>query len=172
MSKTRTSTDKPDGWWYPYIFVGMFAVVVTANLIMMYFATSTFTGLETKSAYERGVGYNQLIAQQEAQDSLGWTVALQAEGRSTGEPGAVERPTTLILSMVDADGNPLDGAHVEASVRRPTVAGYDYDVRLLPVGAGKYGTDIILPMAGQWDVQVYARRGDDTYRLRDRVILR
>ncbi len=183
MTKTPTATSptattqRPDGWWYPYIFVGGFAVVVTANLIMMYFATSTFTGLETKGAYERGIGYNQLIAQQEAQDRLGWTVAFKADSVLSGQPGsdqpgAAERPTTLTLTLTDAQGMPLDGMDVEAAVRRPTVAGYDYDLRLLPVGPGAYKAEIALPMAGQWDVQLFAKRGDDTYRLRERVFVR
>lgn len=173
MTKTPTATtQRPDGWWYPYIFVGGFAVVVTANLIMMYFATSTFTGLETKSAYERGIGYNQLIAQQEAQDRLGWTAAFTADSVLSDQPGAAERPTTMTLTLTDAQGMPLDGMDVEAAVRRPTVAGYDYDLRLLPVGPGAYKAEIALPMAGQWDVQLFAKRGDDTYRLRERVFVR
>ncbi|MFA7429262.1 MAG: FixH family protein [Rhodospirillaceae bacterium] len=171
MTKMQTTTKRPDGWWYPYIFVGGFAVVVTANLIMMYFATSTFTGLETKGAYERGLGYNQVIAQQEAQDKLGWTVAFSADGRLSDTPGAAERPTVLSLRMTDAQGQPLDGVQVEASVRRPTVAGYDFDLRLMPVGPGEYKATLDLPMAGQWDVQVYAKRGDDAYRLRERVVV-
>lgn len=172
MTKARTATARKDGWWYPYIFVAGFAVVVTANLIMMYFATSTFTGLETKSAYERGNSYNALIAEQEAQDRLGWTVELTADGRLSDQPGAPERPTVFALRMVDAQGAPIDGATVEAEIRRPTVAGHDTALRLMPVGPGTYRAETALPMAGQWDVQLLAKRGDDTYRLRQRVVVR
>lgn len=84
MSKAQTASGRKDGWWYPYIFVAGFAVVVTANLIMMYFATSSFTGLETKSAYERGNAYNAQIAAQEAQDRLGWTVDFATESAQIG----------------------------------------------------------------------------------------
>lgn len=172
MSKVQTAGARKDGWWYPYIFVAGFAVVVTANLIMMFFATTSFTGLETKSAYERGNAYNAVIAAQEAQDRLGWTVDLTTEASLRAEPGAPGRAAAFTLRMTDAQGAPLDGATVVAEIIRPTTAGYDHELKLLPVGPGTYRGDIDLPLVGQWDVQVHATRGEDSYRLRKRVIVR
>lgn len=172
MSKARTATARKDGWWYPYIFVAGFAVVVTANLIMMFFATSSFTGLETKSAYERGNAYNAEIAAQAAQERLGWSVDLATESGLPAEPGAEGRATSFSLRMVDAQGAPLDGVTVIAEIIRPTTAGYDRQLRLLPVGPGTYRGDLHLPLVGQWDVQVHATRGEDAYKLRKRVVVR
>ncbi|MGE5500712.1 MAG: FixH family protein, partial [Ignavibacteriales bacterium] len=44
------AAERRPGWWYPYIFVAAFVVVVGVNAAMAYFASSTFTGLETDNA--------------------------------------------------------------------------------------------------------------------------
>lgn len=182
MGKSENSAarpqGRPDGWWYPFIFVGGFAVVVTVNVIMMYFATTTFSGLAVNNAYERGVAYNSVIAQERAQEALGWTPDFQvtprdAAGGGTGTgAGTDTRPVSLSLTMIDPQGHPVDGLRVELMLMRPAQPGHDREVRLLPVGPGTYRADVELPMAGQWDAQIFTRRGDDTFRLRERMFVR
>lgn len=163
---------KQQGWWYPYIFVGGFGVVLAVNLILLFFATSTFNGLETANAYEKGLAYNEEIAAAEAQAALGWTGILEAEGRLPDTPGLEERPTKVRFTVSGPEGRPVDGLGVSAVIRRPTVAGFDQTVTLSPVGPGTYGADVVLPMAGQWEVRLKATRGDDIYRLRERIFVR
>lgn len=168
---------RPDGWWYPYIFVGGFAVVVTVNMIMMYFATSTFTGLVVGNAYDRGLAYNTLIEQERAQDALGWAPAFSTEPLTAAEVAVLgfedgTHPLRLQLVMTGPGGEMVDGLRVEAMLVRPTQAGHDHEVLLRPVGAGVYRAEVALPLAGQWDVQIFTVRGDDTYRLRERIFVR
>lgn len=158
----RQKPSRPDGWWYPYIFVGGFMVVVGVNAALAYFATSTFNGLETRNAYEKGRLYNQTLAAEEAQKALGWTFDLTATAVPDRTPGA-GYPTTLVLDAVGSDGAGLEGLSVAAEVRRPGQAGMDQDITFLRRDAGRYGTVVTLPKPGNWEVRLVARRGDDVY---------
>ncbi|WP_404381321.1 FixH family protein [Caenispirillum salinarum] len=169
MSMTG-NTPRPSGWWYPYIFVAAFMVVVGVNGALAYFATSTFNGLETRNAYEKGRLYNQTLAEAEAQKALGWTVGLQAEQMTKDRPG--DYPADLMISATGPDGEGLEGLEVFAEIRRPTQAGMDQEVRLTRRDTGRYGTKIVLPQPGQWEIRVLARKGDDTFRMYDRIFVK
>jgi len=162
---------RPSGWWYPYIFVGAFLVVLAVNVVLMFFATTTFNGLETRAAWEEGNTYNSQIAAEDAQKALGWQVAFASEPEAGAPTAAEAKPARLQLVVRDADGNPVDGLAVEAEVRRPTQAGYDRKVRLEPYGPGTYRQVVDLPLPGQWEVRLVASRGDDAYRLRERFLV-
>ncbi len=73
---------RPDGWWYPWIFVAGFLVVIAVNGTMLFFATSTFSGLSVERAFERGNAYNAEIAAERAQAARGFDfdVVLAARG--------------------------------------------------------------------------------------------
>lgn len=162
---------RADGWWYPYIFVAGFVVVIAVNGALAYFATSTFNGLETQNAYETGRLYNQTIAKEEAQKALGWTLTLASAPKPHDPPGA-GYPADLVITAVGPDGRPLDGLRVQAEVRRPAVAGLDREVDLGRRDIGVYGRTVVLPEPGQWEVRILATRGQDEYRLRDRIFVK
>jgi nitrogen fixation protein FixH len=148
---TSMAQNRKPGWWYPYIFVGAFVVVIGVNATLAYFATSTFTGLSTTDAYEKGRLYNQALAAAKAQAEMGWTVETTAQPRSGGKPGF-----TLDVSYRDRDGRPVEGLDVRVSVVRPTTVGYDHDVTAAPLGGGRYGGEYDLPLNGVWDLDMVA----------------
>lgn len=163
---------RPRGWWYPYIFVGGFGVVLAVNLTLLYFATSTFSGLQTEDPYEKGVAYNEALAAIDAQQQLGWEVALSVAPAADSPKGADEpRVANVVVSFHDREGRPLDDLDVRARLRRPTVAGFDRKVLLPRVGEARYGTTVELPLPGQWQVDVVALWGDVTYQSSERVFL-
>lgn len=158
------------GWWYPHLFVAGFAVVIAVNAALVYFATSTFAGLETDGAYEKGLRYNQALAGDHAQRELGWTAAAEIApaGTPTQDGG---RAATLTVSVRDRAGSALDGLDVRVALTRPTTAGYDQEVRLEGRGEGRYAATVVLPKPGQWDVQVVAAGPAGTFQLTKRVML-
>lgn len=170
-SDSRSARARPRGWWIPYIFVGGFVVVLIANGFMLYFATSTFSGLTTRHAYVEGLAYNDKVAAEQAQEALGWswdfTLAdLAPATRSTAPEG---RTATLRVVGQDADGRPLDGVALTALVRRPTEQGLDQSVEFRATGPGRYEASLTLPKPGQWDLLFTARRGEETFKLRRRL---
>ncbi|HSV28613.1 MAG TPA: FixH family protein [Candidatus Omnitrophota bacterium] len=154
------------GWWYPYIFVGAFLVVIGVNGALAYFATSTFTGLETEGAYEKGLAYNTNLAMAKAQAELGWTVD------TTVSPVAGEVPRAeIVITYKDRDGRPVDGLDVRAQLLRPTVKGHDHGVVLEPKGKGTYSLIHALPFKGVWDMDVAAIGKDVSYQHAKRFVI-
>ena len=75
--------------WIPWVFVGGMALVVLVNLVLVYAALSTFTGVTTGKSYDRGRSYNQVLAEAARQDALGWAAAYRgAAAAQTPRAGA------------------------------------------------------------------------------------
>lgn len=163
-------TARPRGWWYPYIFVGGFAVVVLVNAALFYFASSTFTGLSTEGAYAKGLAYNTALTAAEAQRNLGWqadAAVVPAQAAAAGVHAA-----DLTVAFRDRNGQPLAGLDVRAVLTRPTQAGHDVRIDLKALGDGHYGAPLALPMPGQWDLQVAAAdAGGASFQLSRRITL-
>lgn len=175
MADAQIRQKRPDGWWYPWIFVAGFAIVLVVNATMIFFATTTFNGLETADPYEKGVAYNKEIAAADAQAALGWSGEfIVADVRPAAEEG---RQATVRFRVLAKDGSPVDGLTVTAELRRPTKAGMDQKVDLLPAAPGEYSAVVTVPLAGLWDVRVVSSRGVGTpaeqmFRLSSRITLR
>ena len=161
MAQTRSK-----GWWYPFIFLGFFVIVVSVNATMAFFATSTFTGLSTQNAYEKGLAYNRNLAMAKAQAALGWSVDAAVTPAAGPKPAA-----NVTLTYRDRGGQPLTGLDVHALVSRPTVKGYDQEVALNDQGDGRYTATVTLPFTGQWDMDVLATGHGEAYQLQRRFIL-
>ena len=159
---------RPQGWWYPWIFVGVFVVVFAVNMTMMKFATSTFSGLAVEHAFEKGNAYNAEIAAERAQATLGWTAKLVVVDAEPEDEDA--RTVRWRFTLTDADDTPIDGLSIQAEVDRPTVTGHDIQMVLDPVGPGTYEAETLLPFKGQWDVRLIATHAEKPqYRLLQRV---
>lgn len=157
---------RADGWWYPWLFVGAFGIIITVNGIMAYIAVDSWTGLETKSPFQRSQTFNVDLAQKTAQAKLGWAALGSFEASPTAEQ---PRAGFMRLVMKDADGAGLSGLTIDAMAKRPTHEGYDQPLNFIERGAGLYVAPITFPLAGQWDFDVTASRGDDVYKMRQRL---
>jgi nitrogen fixation protein FixH len=89
---------------------------------------------------------------------------------SADAAGAVHRGE-LVITLLDNAGEPLRGLDVTAALVRPTSAGFDTKLALEPQGFGEYRAEAALPLAGQWDVRVSARHGDDSFYATRRIIV-
>lgn len=157
------------GWWYPWIFVGAMAVVVVVNGILAWLAVDTWSGIETEDHYRKGLAYDDNLAAAKAQDRLGWSVdlALMPKAGGIGDARALE----LAVTFTGADGRPVDGLDVAVEFFRPTHEGFDVTARLGGRGGGTYAAPVTLPLAGQWQARVLARRGDDTFQNVRRIVV-
>jgi nitrogen fixation protein FixH len=150
--------------WGPWVFFAMFAVVFAANGIMVVFAFGSWTGLETRGAYEKGVTYNETLAAARAQAALGWRVEITLEPTGTGL-------VRLEAAFRDRDGRPPRLTAVTARLIRPTHSGHDLVLALAAQGMGRYGTETTLPLPGQWDVRVHAEHAGGSYQATRRVVV-
>ena len=159
-----TTAQRRPGWWYPYIFVGGFMLVLMVNFTMAYFATSTFSGLATDHAYEKGLAFNQTIEAGRKQEAMGWKVDAQVEPEAN-------HGAHVTITYRTPDGKPVDGMVVKARFVRPTAKGHDREVALAQVGPGAYATLQELPLAGVWDLSVAAAGTDVNYLINRRIIV-
>ncbi len=157
MAKTK---QRPDGWWYPYIFVGGMLLVIVVNAGLIFTALDSFSGPETEDHYRKGVAYNDNIAAARAQQGRGWmlTHVLDKGG--------------LAVTFKDAEGHPVTGLEVKAQLVRPTHQGHDLEVPLTAEGGGTYrAPGLKPPLPGQWDLRVRAWRGSEHFQETRRVVV-
>ena len=164
---------RADGWWYPWIFVAGMLVVVAVNVVLVTYAIGTFPGLETEDAYRKGLAHNETLAAAQAQDARGWRVDVRYAPRAqpTTEAARAVLEGELVITLLDKAGEPLRDLQVTAAVVRPTRAGFDTRVEMEPRGFGEYRAEVNLPLAGQWDVRISARRGDESFQATRRIIV-
>jgi len=146
----------------PWLFAGFFGVVILANAIMVYFALSSFTGLQAENHYLRGLAYNRVLEAERAQEALGWNVAVTFE--STGP-----RRGRIVARVLDAAGAPLVDAEVVAHLVRPAESGHDMNVTLAAGRGGVHAADVELPLPGLWEIQTQIVHRSDVYRTAQRI---
>jgi len=157
------------GWWYPWIFVGFFAVIVTVNGIMMFFAFSSWSGLETEGHYSKGLVYDDNIAATKAQKALGWDVELQVK---TLETQGLARKVGYQVTFLDHNKKPIEAIKAHTYFMRPTHEGVDQNGPAVLIGPGVIGGEVDLSMAGQWTVRVYAESKSRKYQLVERIVVK
>jgi nitrogen fixation protein FixH len=145
--------------WIPWVFVGGMATVVLVNLVLIYAALSTFTGVTTGRSYDRGRAYNQVLAEAARQDALGWSARVTLEGG--------------VLSVVatDRDGLPV-GGRVQGVLHRP-LEGADIPLDFAAAGPGRFIAAAAPPASGQWEVRLtLIGAGGERLEIRQRLIVR
>ncbi|MEM7223861.1 MAG: FixH family protein [Pseudomonadota bacterium] len=146
------------------MMVGFFAVILLVNLLFIYLAVGSFTGIDTEQAYQKGLGYNDTLQAAENQRELGW--AFNVNHEDLGDQ------LDLSLQIVDRYGNGIEGLEIEAELRRPTDAALDRGAAFTRYGGGRYGASIPLPSRGNWTLRLTARRdGQPDYRWEKRLWL-
>jgi nitrogen fixation protein FixH len=150
--------DPRRGRWIPWAFAGGMLLVVAVNLVMVYLAVSTFTGVTVPRSYERGRGYEAVLAEAARQDALGWRADLSLEGGM------------LRLSATDREGRPLSG-RVEGVLLRP-LEGTEIPLAFLPRGSGHWAAEVEPPRRGQWEARLTLFGPDGTpFDIRRRVMV-
>lgn len=164
-----TAVSNPDrkratvaGSWIPWVFVGLFGVVLIANGTMIAVAISTFTGMETVSAYKKGLSYNQRLAAAEAQEKLGWQASLDAEAGGDGM-------MRITFDLEDKEGAPIAAADIQAKIDRPLQDGLDQAVTFDEIKSGRYEATVDLPLKGQWEIDLTAEARGQRYQLTQRI---
>ena len=131
--------------------IAFFGVIVVADSTMIYKAITTFGGVGNSNAYRDGLAYNDRISRAKRQAALGWgdTVTLSEDG------------ARVRVAMTAADGKPLTGLRVEATLGRPATARADMSLRLVEATPGIYEAPVPTPLTeGTWIAGVRAAAGD------------
>src|SRR5215813_6224116 len=134
--------------------VAFFAIVFSANGVMMKFAIDTMSGTEVDSAYRASITFNAEARAARRQDERAWRVSGQAARDAEG--GAVVR-----VEARDKAGVPLTGLTFSAALERPTDKHADRRIALAELQTGLYGGKAADVAPGQWDLVLAADRGGE-----------
>ena len=127
------------------VTVGAFGVIIAVNLLMAWYAVSTFPGLEAENTF---VASQEFDARREAQEALGWTV------RSEHDAGFVK------LAITNKAGQPVEVGSLQVLIGRPTSARDDVTPDFTYIG-GVYEAPVDLA-PGLWRVKLKANAKDGT----------
>lgn len=149
-----------------FAFLAFFGVIIAVNVVMVYSALSTFNGIETPDAYRKGLAYNQTLAEEASQASLGWSGKLE-----------LSADRKLRLTLTDKAGQPVPGLAVSAKLGRPATDREDEALQLAEVSPGLYEAAAGKVAAGNWVVALEAgspASGDQSvvFRMKERLYLK
>jgi len=143
--------------------VAFFGVVFAVNFGMARIAVSSFSGLETESAYKAGLAFEKDVTAAHEQDARHWRVeaVLQHEGISPH----------VIITARDAQARPLVGLTPEIRLAHPTDKRRDVPLNVTEIGPGRFQSLTPMP-AGQWDFVIELKRdGETVFRSKNRLSL-
>ena len=146
--------------WIPWVFVGGMLTVVLVNAVLVFFAMSSWSGVATSRAFERGIAYNRLLAAAAAEEALGW----QAD--------VAYRDGRLVAVLREAGGRPIDGATVMAEAQRPLERPTFMSGALDGAGEGRYVAALGEMRPGQWEIRLIVARDSAVAHLTRRLVVR
>lgn len=137
------------GWHMFGVLVLFFGTIITVNLTMAYFATSTWSGLVVKNTYIASQEFNGKAA------AIRDMLATGIKGKLTVSKGEI------LYELAIAGSGPVEVDKVTAHFKRPVGEHQDFIAELQPIGNGRYSVSHeVLP--GHWIVEVIAVKGDKT----------
>ncbi|XBQ17065.1 MAG: FixH family protein [Oceanicaulis sp.] len=126
------------GWHVLAMMVAFFGVIFTVNTLFITLALGSFPGEQTRRSYMQGLQYNDVIAEREAQAALGWTAAANL----TAE--------TVIVSVRDANANPVTNLQLEGALRRPADMDLDHALAFEEIRPGVYSAPVSGLLEGRY----------------------
>lgn len=129
------------GWHMLGVLAVFFGVTIIVNLTLAYFASNSWTGLVVKNSYVASQHFNDHLAQERKQASLGWS------DQFTYSHGV------LTLQLTDSNGVPVQGDIAHVVLRRPVAEQLDHAVRLVAATDGEFTLKHELPL-GIWAADV------------------
>ncbi|MEL6119598.1 MAG: FixH family protein [Pseudomonadota bacterium] len=145
---------KLTGWHVLAMFVAMFGVIITVNMILAFSAVKTFPGLDVKNSYVASQSFDR---DREAQEALGWTVSANVDD-------------DMLVLRIDDDLGPVAPEITRATLGRATHVGDDRELNFKFDGTAHFaGAADLAP--GNWNLRLAAVAEDGT-RFQQRIILR
>ncbi len=132
--------------------LAMFGVIIAVNMVFVYLAIDTFTGVTRENPYQEGLAYNEVLSAREALRDLGWQGDVTFTKVNSSED-------SITVTLTDGAGAPLSGLSLAGSLRRPTHEGMDQALSWREEAPGAYSAVVMLPRRGNWDLEVTADDG-------------
>ncbi len=140
------------GWHMLTIMVLFFGTIISVNMTMAYFATSSWSGLLVKNTYVASQKFDEDVALDREMQQRGWLSELMIDGR------------TVTYRLADEEGRPIAADTITVSINRPVGVDGDQTVALTDVGGGAYSAALAVD-EGEWIARITAHKdGELVYR--------
>ncbi|MEZ5925840.1 MAG: FixH family protein [Hyphomicrobiaceae bacterium] len=157
------ATARIDGRHVLAALLAFFAIMLIANSIFVYFAITTFGGIDTEDAYRKGLAYNATLAEAESQSGLGWRTALSYD----------ETGRAIQVRIADSQDAPVVGLRLSGRLLHPASSRLDQAIdRFEERAGGLYVLPAEPSSRGAWIVELVAQSSTSApFRMRHRLWL-
>jgi nitrogen fixation protein FixH len=147
---------------WPLAVMTILGLTIAANVWLINVANADPSFAVEENYYQRGVHWDDEMAQRRRNDALGWRVVASASPIRSGYG------SDLRIALNSA-ARPIDGAVVTVRAVHLARAGEPVDVRLTTIAAGAYEARVPLERAGLWELRIDVRRGTDRFTAIERL---
>lgn len=140
------------------LIVALLLGQIALMLVVVYFATTDPSFAIEPNYYQKGLNWDAVAAQTSQNQRLGWSAKVDLGAEAT-----VRDERAMVCTLTDRDGQPLDGATVDAVAFSHARGSERTAVTLLPAGRGRYEGQVRFARQGVWEFRLAIRRGTDTF---------
>lgn len=140
MSMASTEKELKGGHVLAMI-IAFFGVIIGVNLVMAYFANSTWSGLVVENGYVASQEFDKNLAKARAQEALGWDVGFAFDKNS------------VKVTFADAKGAKIDTLNLTGKLQRTVTDKEDQVLTFAWLGSGLYSAPARLA-PGLWEVEI------------------
>lgn len=160
ITLTASALRSPSSWRrFPQALIAAMLLVVAVNVRFIVVAVSTFPGAATADDFDTSNRYNAVLEQAAHDHALGWTTSADADGA---------RP---VLTISGAGGTPLTHATVTAEASRPLGEAMTRTLAFHEAAPGRYVASAVLPLPGQWTLDLQLRADGQVVYATRRIVL-
>ncbi|NDW04791.1 cation transporter [Jiella sp. 40Bstr34] len=127
------------------VMVAFFGTIISVNLTMAYFASSTWSGLVVPNSYVASQTFDADTLKREQELSRGWNAQTAYEGGR------------FRMRLIDAERLPVTGAKVTVTIGHPVNANFDRTLTLQSTGEGGYVGETALT-SGRWEARLIVEK--------------
>lgn len=145
------------GMGWPIGVAVILGATVAANIVVMRLANDDPAFAIEPDYYKKAVAFDSTLAEERRSLDLGWTAS------SSLEKSARDGESTLTVTIVDAQHQPISGATVTVVALANARANDRITSSLREVSPGRYQSELAVHIAGEWEVRVDAVRGAEHF---------
>lgn len=147
---------------WPLAVMTILGLTIAANIWLIRVANGDPSFAVEENYYQRGVHWDDEMAQRRHNAALGWRAVASATPIRRGYGSDVR------VALNDA-ARPIDGAVVTVRAVHLARAGMPFDITLTARDAGAYEARVPIERAGLWELRIDVRRGTDRFTAIERL---
>ena len=154
------------GMWWPLAVAAILGLTIGANIWLVRVATHDPSFAVEEDYYQRGVHWDDEMAQRARNAALGWRIDASVSPIRQGYG------SDLRIALNDAAIAPIEGASVVVRAVHVARAGTPVDITLTASGPGEYEARVPIERAGMWELHIDVHRGVDRFTATERLDVR